>query len=621
MPTTLAEKKAAIPLEVVPAQNSGADKDSALYDWQQIFRLALERRSRLGRAHLYAILAMLAGAPLPLLIPLLVDEVLLDNPGTIVAFINRLAPVDWQGPTLYIFAVLAVTWALRLIYLGFSVAEVHHFAVVSKQLIFKMRQRLIHHLGRISMREYEDVGSGSVSALLVNDLHTIDNFLGSSLPKMVVSTMMIVGVAVILFFLYWPLALFIFLVNPVIIYAMILLGKQVKELKGKENLSISTFQQATVETLEALQELRAANRERHYLLRMVDLARETRDYGAAFSWRSDAANRISFVIFLLGFDLFRSIAAILVVFSGLTIGKMLAVGGYLWFLLAPTQEVLNMQTAWIAADAALKRINSLLAAKTDPAIPAKNAADPFARRDTVGITLDNLYFSYNEEAQVLNGVSLKIKAGEKVAIVGASGGGKSTLVQLLLGLRQADSGRIFYGGKEILDVGYECVRTHVGCVMQRPSLFRDSIRNNLNLGQEHRDDELWASLEIAQLAATVGDLEQGLETVIGHRGLRLSGGQQQRLALARMVLTNPKVIILDEATSSVDVETETLILDALEKSFAGRTMLIIAHRLAAACRADRAYVFENGEIAEDGDHSSLMERGGLYAQLYGQNSS
>ena len=621
MPRVLTENKHAVSLEVVPAREPGIEKDSLSFSWRQIFRLALERRSHLARAQIYAIIAMLAGAPLPLLIPLLVDEVLLDNPGTIVAFIDGLSPTHWQGPTLYILAVLAVTWSLRLIYLGFSVAEVHHFAVVSKQLIFKMRQRLIHHLGRISMREYEDVGSGSVSALLVNDLQTIDNFLGSSLPKMVVSTLMIVGVAVILFFLYWPLALFIFLVNPVIIYAMVLLGKQVKELKGKENLSISTFQQATVETLEALQELRAANRERHYLLRMVELARKTRNYGAAFSWRSDAANRISFVIFLISFDLFRSIAALLVVFSGLTIGKMLAVGGYLWFLLAPTQEVLNMQTAWIAADAALKRINSLLAAKTDPVVPAGSTVDPFARRPTVGITLDKLYFSYNEEAQILNGVSLNIKPGEKIALVGASGGGKSTLVQLLLGLRQADSGRIFYGGKEILDIGYECIRTHVGCVMQRPSLFRDSIRNNLNLGREHKDKELWASLEIAQLAATVGDLEKGLDTVIGHRGLRLSGGQQQRLALARMVLTDPKVIILDEATSSVDVETETLILDALEKRFAGHTMLIIAHRLAAACRADRAYVFENGGIAEDGDHSSLMARGGLYAQLYGQNSS
>ncbi len=225
-------------------------------------------------------------------------------------------------------------------------------------------------------------------------------------------------------------------------------------------------------------------------------------------------------------------------------------------------------------------------------------------------------FGYGEEL-VLNQLNLSISPGEKVAIVGASGGGKSTLVQLLLGLYTPQSGSIRFGGATQQEIGLETIRENVAVVLQHPALFNDTVRANLAMGRECSDDDCWRALEIAQLDATVRALPQGLESVVGRSGVRLSGGQRQRLAIARMVLADPRVVILDEATSALDAATEYNLHQALARFLSARTTLIIAHRLSAVKQADRVLVFDGGQIAEDGDHLQLIAEGGLYARLYG----
>ena len=235
---------------------------------------------------------------------------------------------------------------------------------------------------------------------------------------------------------------------------------------------------------------------------------------------------------------------------------------------------------------------------------------------TVGIEVRDLCFAYNDEP-VLDGLNLSIAPGEKVAIVGASGGGKSTLVQLLLGLYTPQAGTIRFGGSSQQDIGLECVRENVAVVLQHPALFNDTVRANLCMGRERGDDACWRALEIAQLADTIHGLPQGLDSIVGRSGVRLSGGQRQRLAIARMVLAEPKVVILDEATSALDAATEYALHQALNQFLHGRTTLIIAHRLSAVKQADRVLVFDGGSIAEDGGHQELIAEGGLYAKLYG----
>ena len=587
----------------------------SVYTWPLILGIVREHKKELIGAHIVAIFAALASVPIPLLMPLLVDEVLLHQPGRLVAGLNQVFPSGWHSPVFYIGVVLAVTLALRLTALIMGVWQTRSFTLIAKDVIYRMREQMLLRLSRIAMSEYETLGSGAVASHFVKDLDAVDSFIGTSIAKFIVAVLSIIGTAAVLLWMHWQLALFILLLNPAVIYFTMLLGKRVKDLKKSENSAFEMFQQALTETLDAIQQIRAINRERHYIAQVIDKARDIRTHAAAFSWKSDAASRFSFVIFLFGFDIFRATSMLMVVYSGLTIGEMMAVFGYLWFMIGPVQEVLGIQYAYYGAKAALGRINRLLVLKEEPQYP--HLKDPFVGKRTVSVEVENVSFSY-ADVLVLNGVSLKIAAGEKVALVGASGGGKSTLVQVILGLYPPASGTMRFDGVPMTEIGMEVVRSHVATVLQHPALFNDSVRMNLAMGRVFSDAQLWQALEVAQLAATVRELPRGLDTVVGRQGVRLSGGQRQRLAIARMVLSDPQVVILDEATSALDAETEARLHEALRGFLKNRTTLIIAHRLSAVKQADRAYVFDNGQVIEEGVHDELIRGDGLYSRLYGR---
>ncbi|HEY9097853.1 MAG TPA: ABC transporter ATP-binding protein [Thiobacillus sp.] len=582
--------------------------------WHGIATELKAHRKQLLQANFVALLAVMAAVPVPLLLPLMVDEVLLHHPGKMVATIGAWFPAAWHGPVLFIGTALLFTVGLRLAAILLNVWQGRAFSLMAKEVVYRIRVRMLSRLSRIALSEFETVGAGRVTSHFVTDLNAIDTFLGASVSGLVVSVLTLVGVAGVLFWMHWQLALFILLLNPVVILFSTRLGKRVKDLKKFENRAFEIFQDALSETLDALTQIRAMNRERHYLARMTDKANDIRQHAAAFAWKSDAMSRISFFVFLIGFDAFRAGAMLMVVFSDLSIGEMLAVFGYLWFMMTPVQELVNMQYAWYAANAALGRINALLGMQNEPQSTARQ--NPFAGQPTVGIQLEHVSFAYGEGETVLDNVSLSVSAGEKVALVGASGGGKSTLVQALLGLYPIKSGQVCYGGVPVTEIGWETVREHVGVVLQHPVLFNDSVRANLTLGREADDAQLWQALEIAQLKETIVALPHGLDTMVGRQGVRLSGGQRQRLAIARMIVANPRIVILDEATSALDTETERRLHQALGAFLAGRTTLIIAHRLSAVKQADRILVFENGRVVEAGPHEDLIDRGGLYHKLY-----
>jgi len=335
----------------------------------------------------------------------------------------------------------------------------------------------------------------------------------------------------------------------------------------------------------------------------------------AYGWKSDAANRLSFFIFLMGFEVFRGLSMVVVLFSGLSIGEMFAVYAYLWFMMGPVQEILGIQYSYYSANAAMERINKLLEMEREPHYPHK--ANPFKDKHTVGLSVEDVCFSYGEGLPVLDGVSLSIAEGEKVALVGASGGGKSTLVQIILGLYPADSGELYFDGVNLKDIGLEVVRENVATVLQHPAMFNDTVKENLCLGRDIDDVTIWHALEIAQMRSVVEGMPEKLSSIIGRSGIRLSGGQRQRLAIARMILADPKIVVLDEATSSLDTETEALLHEAMHAFLQNRTTLIIAHRLSAVQQADRVLVFDAGKIIDEGNHQELISKEGLYRDLYG----
>ncbi|MEZ9628840.1 ABC transporter ATP-binding protein [Vibrio breoganii] len=582
---------------------------------QWLYQQAMKHKQMLIYANFIAFVATLMSVPIPLLLPLMVDEVLLDKPAKGLAFLNSFLPQGLQTATGYIVTVLLLIIVMRIGSQALNILQTRQFTLVSKQLTCQLRQWILDKLGRVSMQQYEEKGSGGLTSHLVTDIETIDKFIGNTLSRFVISVLTVIGTGGILLWLNWQLGLFIILMNPVVIYLSRMLGQRVKHLKKKENQSFERFQQRLVETLDGIYQLRAANREQEYLGKLKQDAESIRVDADKYAWQSDAANRLSFLMFLIGFEIFRAAAMLMVLFSDLTIGQIFAVFGYLWFMLSPVQELLSIQYSWYSASAAMKRLNGILD------MPEENrpvaTVNPFEKGEPIEVEFKNVSFAYDAERNVLDDFSLKIPKGKRVALVGASGGGKSTLIQLLLGIYQKDSGDILVNGHTIETVSYEALRKELAVVLQQPMIFNDTLRQNLTLGQDYSDNELWSALEVAQLISLKDTLPKGLDSHIGRQGVRLSGGQRQRLAIARMVLSNPELVILDEATSALDTSTEAELHLALNRFLKNRTTLIVAHRLSAVKQADLIYVLEDGKVIQSGTHIDLIETDGLYQTLYG----
>ncbi|OXX70744.1 ABC transporter ATP-binding protein [Vibrio sp. V03_P4A6T147] len=584
-----------------------------------VIKQVKKHRPTLLFANAIAVIATLVSVPIPLLMPLMVDEVLLNKPASGLAMMNTILPTSMQNPTGYIALTLLLVVLMRSVSQALNILQSRQFTLVSKTITYQMRCKMIDKLGRISIRQYETKGSGGINAHLITDIETIDQFIGSTLSKFIISLLTVLGTAGVLLWLEWRLGLFILLVNPIVIYFSRKLGSKVKHLKKRENQAYERFQNRLVETLDGIYQLRAANKEREFLNELKQQANQVRENADKYAWQSEAAGRVSFLLFLLGFELFRAVAMLMVIFSDLTIGQIFAVFGYLWFMLGPVQELLSIQFSWYSAKAAFHRINDLLALEEEPRPICK--INPFTDNRQVDVEVSHVNFAYDSEKSVLNDLSLTIPAGKKVALVGASGGGKSTLIQLLIGVYQPNSGQIRFNGATTEEISFDIIRDNIAVVLQQPILFNDTLRHNLTLGGQYAEEELWQALHIAQLDDVTANLSDGLETLVGRNGIRLSGGQRQRLAIARMVLSNPKFVILDEATSALDTVTEAALHNALTGFLKGRTTLIVAHRLSAVKQADIIYVLEDGQVSQMGTHRELVEQDGLYQTLYGNLQS
>lgn len=585
-----------------------------LITFKNLFKNALVYKRSLLIANVLALTAVLLAVPVPLLIPLLVDEVLLHQPATVVATLNQILPSVWQSDVGYVLAILLLTLLLRTLAFFCNSARLRLFTRIGKQLTYQIRAKLIHNLAKVATREFETLGSASINSRLVTDVETIDNFISQVVADFIVSVLSMLVIAVVLIGIHWQLGLIVVLLNPAVVVFTHALRRRVGSWKKQQNTAFEIFQQTLGDTLDAMIELRAANRERHFFGIVKNRAKEVRDSSDNFSWKFATANYLSVTLFLFGYDVFRALGLLMVLFSGLTIGKMMAIFGYLWFMMSPIQGILSMQYSLFAANAALKRINQILALPREVDYPALQ--NPFANKSASSLQLDKLSFAYNDTEVVLDRVDIHIQAGEKVAIVGASGGGKSTLVQLILGLYAPQSGAILFDGVHVQEIGFAQVREHVATLLQQPLLFNDSVRANLTMGRDWDDAALWQALKTAQLDDFIDELPDKLDSIIGQRGVRLSGGQRQRLAMARLLLQPANIIILDEATSALDSETERKLLHAIHQQLIGKTMLMIAHRLSAIIDADRIYVLANSRVVEVGSHQELIAKRGVYFQLY-----
>ncbi len=584
--------------------------DLSLYTWEKIFNEIKKHKKELIIGHIIAILATAVSIPTPLFLPMLVDEVILGKEGI---FVHTYDSIFGKGnPVSYTLTALIIVITLRFLFFVFNALQAKIFTKISKSVTYRIRKDILNHLKDVSMAEYEMVGSGSIASKLITDVNTIDEFIGKSVSRFIVSVLMIIGVAIVLLLINWKLGLLIIFLNPVVIYFTTVVGRKIGKLKAKENRAIEKFQDTLIEVLDLFWQIRASNRENTFIEKVINVAKEVRDTAIEFGWKSDAAGRLSMLIFLAGFEFFRATSILFVIYSDLSIGLMLAIFGYLWVMMTPVQELLGIQYSFHSATAALNRINSILKMRKEPKYP--HLKNPFKENNTCSIRLKDVFFSYDGEHLVLKGINMYVERGKKVAIVGASGSGKTTLAHVMVGFYPVDRGDVFYDSISVKEIGLDVVRENVSLVLQTPMMFNNTVRFNLTLGRNIPEEKIWEALEIAQMKDVVEKLPEKLDTIIGKNGIRLSGGQKQRLAIARMILENPKIVILDESTSALDTQTEFKLFKALEEYLKDKTTIIIAHRLSTVQKADYIYVLEKGEIVEEGTHEELMEKEGVYNQ-------
>jgi ATP-binding cassette subfamily C protein len=583
------------------------------YSFRTIYKEVLRYKKQIIIANVIALIATIISTPAPLLMPLLVDEVLLGKRGFLVESIDGLFGGVSQQPYFYVLVVLFVTLILRMLFFVLNVLQNKIFTIISKNVTFKIRKQMLKHLSKTALSEFEFFGSGKILSMMVVDIDTIDHFLGSVISRLIISVLTVLGVGIVLFLIHWQLALFIFTLNPFVVFLTTKFARRVSKLKKEENSRYAVFQEVLGETLELFRQVRASNQEKRFISIIAKRAQEVKDASISFGYKSDAAARFSFLIFLSGFEVFRAASILVVAYSDLTVGLMLAIFGYLWVMMSPIQEILNIQYAYHNAKAALKRINEIFALAKEPNF--SHLKNPFKDSFSNAVELRDICFSYDNRTNILKNINLHIKKGQKAAFVGSSGSGKSTLAQIIVGFYPVRSGEVLFDGVSVKEIGLDVVRENVFLVLQNPILFNDTIRMNITLGKEVEDKKIQKALKIAQLERFVNELEDGLDTKVGKNGVKLSGGQRQRLSIARMILQEPNVVILDEATSALDVYTEESLFEALKEFLKERTTIIIAHRLSTIRDADYIYVMEGGRIIEEGTYKELIKKDGLFLEF------
>lgn len=586
------------------------------YDFKTLFRFIKPYKKELITANIVAFVAAIVNTPVPLLMPMLVDEVLLKKPGFLTRTIDTYC-THLQSPVVYIGIVLLSVIFLRFIFFLLNYWQTKLFTIVSKNVAFRVREETLHHLQNVAMNQFESFGAGKAASLLVTDIETIDTFLGVSVSRLIISILMILGVGSVLLWIHWQLALFILILNPIVIVFTTKFAKKVAQLKKEQNKAFELFQDALNETLEMFVQIRSTNKEKLFFDKVHNHSRSIKEHSITFTYKSDGANRFSFLIFLSGFELFRAASIFVVAYSDLSIGLMLAIFGYLWVLMPPMQDILNIQYAYHNAQKSLDRINEVFALSLEK--KGQHLHNPFIGTQTNAIDVKDLSFSYDGEKKILEHIDLHIPKGSKIAIIGASGSGKTTLAHLLVGLYPVDEGDIAFDGVSIRTIGLDVVRDHLFLVLQNPQLFNATIAQNLMIDATCEESLVKDALRIAQLDTLIDELPEGLETQIGKHGIRLSGGQRQRLSIARMVLQRPNIVVLDESTSALDVHTETKLFCALESYLEGKTTIIIAHRLSTIKKADYIYVLDKGKIVEEGTHEVLMQAEGAFFNYVTEN--
>jgi subfamily B ATP-binding cassette protein MsbA len=564
--------------------------------WPEARALIVAHRGRLAVGLFLMVVNRVAGLILPATSKYLIDDVIGKR----------------QAQMLVPLALAAGAATLVQAVTSFGLSQV--LGVAAQRAITDMRRRVEAHVARLPVRYFDSTKSGVLISRIMTDAEGIRNLVGNGLVQLVGSVVTAVLALAYLFYLNWMLTLANIVALGAFGFAMATAFKRLRPLfreRGKINAEVTGRLNETLGGIRIVKTYTAEKREElvftkgaHRLFRNV--AKSITGVSAITAFSTAIIGIIGVIMIIVGG---RSILA-----GHMTVGEFFNYILFTGLLAAPVVQMASIGTQISEAFAGLDRIRELLQMTTeDQEDAAKAEVGPIAGE----VAFDNVSFEYNPGTLVLKNVTFRAPAGTTTALVGSSGSGKSTLISLVMAFNRPLSGRILVDGRDLASMRLREYRGQLGVVLQDNFLFDGTVADNIRYGNPHATiDDITRVSRIAHADEFIQTFEQGYDTIVGERGVKLSGGQRQRVSIARAILADPRILVLDEATSSLDSESEALIQDGLKALRHGRTTFVIAHRLSTIRSADQILVLEHGEIVERGTHAQLIALGGRYKTLY-----
>ncbi len=483
---------------------------------------------------------------------------------------------------------------------------------VAQHVANDLRRKIYHHLQHLSLSYYDTHQTGKLLSTITSDVSTIQDFASSTILTILVDAMTICGMLILMFYLDTGFTLAALAIMPFLLLFVFRFKKTMKKATREVRKDQSNMFIAMQQGLESIRSVNAFGRQDFEEDKLKQLSQET--MSAALKARrvkSLLSPVVTITVSLcIGLVLWRGTD--LIFLHLMTVGSLTVFIWYMNKFFSPVQDLAKMTSAIAQATVALERIQGIL--ETEPIITFTEGRDPGKLKGD--IVFEDVSFSYNPESLILNKVNIKILCGQRVGICGPTGGGKTTIASLIARFYDPTSGRVLIDGSDIKEFRLDNLRGQIGFVLQDTVLFYGSVRENIAYGRpEATIDEIIEAAKLSNAHEFISKMPNGYETLVGERGVTLSGGQRQRIGIARAVVRNSPILILDEPTASLDTESEKIVMEALEKLMEGRTVVTIAHRLSTIQDADKIIVLHNGLVVEEGTHEELTAKGEIYADL------
>ncbi|QSX08473.1 ABC transporter ATP-binding protein [Alkalibacter rhizosphaerae] len=532
----------------------------------------------------------------PILVALIIDEIIPERQ------LNRLLILS------------TVMLGLYLVRAGLNYVVNYWGHVLGVRIESDMRKDLFNHIQKLSFRYFDNTKTGHIMSRLVNDLFDIAEFAHHGPEDVFITIITIVGSFAIMFSIHWPLALIVFALIPVMLYFTIRKNRQMREVFADMRIKIADINAQIEDSISGVRVVQSFGNE-WYEEKKFDIGNQNyrRTKEQSYKIMGEFISGVNFMANILYLSVVV-FAGLFIYFDQVSVGVLVQFLLYVNIFIDPVKRIANFVETFQKAASGFHRFDEIM--NIDPDIVDDKSAVSIGKLSGE-IIFDNVTFGYTPSETVLKNIHLSIEPGETVALVGPSGAGKSTLCSLIPRFYDVDDGAIHMDGKDIRSIKLRDLRENIGIVQQDVFLFGGTIRENIAYGNINAsDEEVINAAKLANAHEFILQLPNGYDTYTGERGVLLSGGQKQRISIARIFLKNPPILILDEATSSLDNENEQIIQQSFDRLSKSRTSIIIAHRLATIRGADRIVVLTDDGIAELGTHQELYEKKGLYRRLY-----